>query len=164
MRPSISLPPISQTFRNRPVFRPYPAALRERRATSAPPEIPLPVDRILAEFAAEIEPYPFGNGHPRFFGWVNSPPTPIAIFATALAAAMNPSVAGGNHAAVHIEHEVIGWFKSIFGFPEDATGLFVAGGSTATLTALSVARHLATRGLDRVAWDGWSRTTRCLYG
>ena len=55
--------------------------------------------------------YPFGNGHPRFSAWVNSPPATIGVFAQALAAAMNPSVAGGNHAAVWVEREVIQWFK-----------------------------------------------------
>lgn len=38
-----------------------------------------------------VEPYPFGNGHPRFYGWVNSPPALMGVFADMLAAAMNPS-------------------------------------------------------------------------
>ena len=74
-----------------------------------------------------MAPWPFGNGHPRFYGWVNSPPAVVSIMAEALAATMNPSVAGGNHAAVWVERQVLGWFKSLFGFPSDAMGLLAQG-------------------------------------
>ncbi len=97
---------------------------------------------MLAEFRETIEPYPFGNGHPRFWGWVNSPPSVMGVFAEALAAAMNPSCAGGNHAAIYVERQVINWFRSILGFPSESMGLLVSGGSMATLTALAVARHV----------------------
>ena len=43
--------------------------------------------------------------------------TLLGVFAEALAAAMNPSVAGGNHAAVHIEHQVVRWFAELAGLP-----------------------------------------------
>jgi aromatic-L-amino-acid decarboxylase len=108
------------------------------------------VDAILRRFETEIGNYPFGNGHPRFSAWVNSPPAVIGVFAQALAAAMNPSVAGGNHAAVWIEREVIQWFKSIFGFPPESMGLLVSGSSAAAITGLAVARHAAAA---RRGWD-----------
>ncbi len=110
------------------------------------------IDAILDEFARDVAPYPFGNGHPRFYGWVNSPPTRITIFAEALAAAMNPSCAGGNHAAVYVEHCVLNWFREILGFPPESMGLLVSGGSMANLTALAVARHVKA-GVD-VRADG----------
>ena len=44
-------------------------------------------DGILREFRDTIAPFPFGNGHPRFWGWVNSPPSVMGIFGDALAAA-----------------------------------------------------------------------------
>src|SRR5207253_6802383 len=103
---------------------------------------PVSPDDILEIFRETIEPYPFGNGHPRFWGWVNSPPAVMGIFADALAAAMNPSCAGGNHAAIHVEHEVLRWFREMLGFPAASGGLLVSGGSMATLTALAVARHV----------------------
>jgi len=57
-----------------PVFRALPADLAERfLSTSAPVDGAAP-DDILREFRDQVEPYPFGNGHPRFWGWVNSPP------------------------------------------------------------------------------------------
>ena len=80
---------------------------------------------MLETIRDRILPYPVGNGHPRFTGWMRSPPAVIGILADAVAAAMNPSVAGGNHAAVYIEHEVVGWFARIFGFPDTAPGQLV---------------------------------------
>jgi hypothetical protein len=35
-------------------------------------------EEILSMFARQIDPYPFGNGHPRFFGGVNSPARRVA--------------------------------------------------------------------------------------
>ncbi|MCA1646953.1 MAG: aminotransferase class V-fold PLP-dependent enzyme [Chloroflexi bacterium] len=127
----------------RPVFQPVPRELIDRFLRESVPESGMAPEAVLAEFAERIEPYPFGNGHPRFFGWINSPPDVIAIFAEALAAAMNPSVAGGNHAAVYVEREVIGWFRDLLGFPAESMGLLVSGSSMANLTGLAVARHVA---------------------
>lgn len=127
----------------RPVFQPFPqdlaASYLDGSALSESGQSP---DEILATFSSEIEPFPFGNGHPRFFGWVNSPPSVISIMAEALAAAMNPSCAGGNHAAIYVERQVIGWFKQMLSFPAESMGLLVSGGSMAAVTGLAVARHV----------------------
>lgn len=71
----------------------------------------------------------------------------MGVFADALAAAMNPSCAGGNHAAIYVERQVIRWFRDMLGFPDSSMGLLVSGGSMATLTALAVARHVKS-GVD----------------
>jgi aromatic-L-amino-acid/L-tryptophan decarboxylase len=80
----------------RPVHQDVPWPLRTAWAIEEPPDAGVPAEAILDRFAEQIAPYPFGNGHPRFYGWVNSPPAVIGVFAEALAAAMNPSVAGGD--------------------------------------------------------------------
>src|SRR5260370_13927033 len=82
---------------DKPVFVPVPVEDATRFATEPPPASGSEPDAILDEFVRSIAPYPFGNGHPRFWGWVNSPPAVMGIFGDVLAAAMNPSVAGGNH-------------------------------------------------------------------
>ncbi len=133
-----------------PVFHPVPTDVAERLLAEPVPERGERVDAILRRFESEIGNYPFGNGHPRFSAWVNSPPAVIGVYAQALAAAMNPSVAGGNHAAVWIEREVLQWFKSIFGFPPESMGLLVSGSSAAAITGLGVARHSAA---TRRGWD-----------
>jgi len=135
-----------------PVFRPVPETLANRMASTAAPLEPAAPDDVLRVFSETIEPYPFGNGHPRFWGWVNSPPAVMGVFAEALAAAMNPSCAGGNHAAIHVEHQVLRWFRDLLGLPSAAAGLLVSGGSMATMTGLAVARHVKS-GVD-VRADG----------
>jgi aromatic-L-amino-acid/L-tryptophan decarboxylase len=137
---------------DQPAFRPFPSDLAERMHAAPPPADGVGADEILRTFAETIEPYPFGNGHPRFWGWVNSPPAVMGIFADALAAAMNPSCAGGNHAAIHVERQVLGWFRDLLRFPAGSMGLLVSGGSMATMTALAVARHVQS-GVD-VRRDG----------
>jgi glutamate/tyrosine decarboxylase-like PLP-dependent enzyme len=135
------------SLQNEPVFRPVPADLAQRIVSTPAPLDGATPDDILREFRDTIEPYPFGNGHPRFWGWVNSPPAVMGVFADALAAAMNPSCAGGNHGAIYVEREVIQWLRELLGFPASAMGLLVSGGSMATLTALGVARHVKS-GID----------------
>ena len=139
------------------MFRPVPQEHRDQAVASDVPgrtQDPVSPDDMPADacFKSTIEPYPFGNGHPRFWGWVNSPPAVMGVFADALAAAMNPSCAGGNHAAIYIEHQVTGWFRDMLGFPAGSMGLLVSGGSMATMTALAVARHVKS-GVD-VRLDG----------
>lgn len=53
----------------RPAFQPFPAALAaDLRAEPAPARGTDAAD-ILAEIAGTVLAYPFGNGHPRFWGW-----------------------------------------------------------------------------------------------
>lgn len=150
----------------RPVFRPYPDELIADLAVEPVPATGAPLSTVLNEFAERIAPYPFGNGHPRFAAWVNSPPHVLGVFAEALAAAMNPSVAGGNHAATHLERQVVRWFAGLAGFPDDSAGLLVSGGSMATLTALTVARYRAAQrvGVDVRAHGLAGRSWRLYLG
>lgn len=126
---------------NGPVFRPVDATLARTILSERAPAEGQTADSILGYFASVVAPHPLGNGHPRFYGWVNSPPAVMSIFADALAAAMNPSVAGGNHSAIWVERQVLDWFKTLLGFPSRSMGLFVSGGSAAAINALAVARH-----------------------
>ncbi len=112
---------------------------------------------VIETIAHSILPHPMGNGHPRFFGWVNSPPAQLAVLTEMLAAAMNPSCAGGDHAAIYLEHAVIRWLTELIGLPPDGHrgGLLVSGGSMASLVALAAARHKAMGGQGRdVRADG----------
>ena len=147
-----------------PVWQPVPRALVEAWQHAPLPTACQSSDDILEAFARDIAPYPFGNGHPRFFGWVNSPPTEIGIFADALAAAMNPSVAGGDHAAVYVERQVVRWFAEMLGLPRDTMGLLVSGSSAAALTGLAVARLHACRRIGHdVREDGLPGVTLRVY-
>ena len=127
-----------------PVFQRMHESERQALMNMPMPSEPLSGDEILRLLGEQILPHPMGNGHPRFLGWVNSPPAMLAVITEILAAAMNPSCAGGDHAAIYLEHCVIRWLMNLVGFPiEGSAGLLVSGGSAASLTALATARHRA---------------------
>jgi aromatic-L-amino-acid/L-tryptophan decarboxylase len=137
------------------VTRPLPADLLDALRAESAPVTGRPIAEVLARVRDDVAPYPMGNGHPRFVAWVNSPPHPVGVAGALLAAASNPSVAGGRHAAVHVEHAVVRWFLDLLGWHAssaggEAFGLFVSGGSAATTTALAAARHCA---YGRAGWD-----------
>jgi len=90
-----------------------------------------------------------GNSSPRFMGWVNSPPAPLGVIAELLAASLDPSVAGGDHAATYVEHAVLNWMKEIMGYPRSAGGVLTSGGSVANLVCLGAMRHSVSGGTDR---------------
>ncbi|HSE61992.1 MAG TPA: pyridoxal-dependent decarboxylase [Thermoanaerobaculia bacterium] len=105
-----------------------------------------PFDEVLAFVREHVMPFPFGNSHPRFFGFINATADPVGVTADYLAAAMNPNCWGGDHAAVHVENEVMRWLAEIVGYPPDAEGILVSGGSMANFTALAAARRAVTPG------------------
>lgn len=135
--------------RGLPARQPVPADLRGRLLEQPLPETESDPAALLKVFARDVLPYPMGNSSPRFFAWVNSPPAPLGVLAELLAAGMNPSVAGGDHAATYIEHAVLNWLKAIMTFPASAGAVLASGGSVANLIALGVMRHVKTGGSIR---------------
>src|SRR5271168_1825845 len=61
------------------VFTPMPEAERDRLLNQSLPERGATSDAVLTQFREQILQYPMGNGHPRFFGWVNSPPAMLGV-------------------------------------------------------------------------------------
>ncbi|HLW48536.1 MAG TPA: pyridoxal-dependent decarboxylase [bacterium] len=132
----------------RAVFRPMTIEQRRGLLEQPLPEHGLAPDAALRRFEQTVLPHPMGNGHPRFFGWVNAPPAPIGVVAELLAAAMNPSCAGGDHAAIYLERCAVRWLAELLRYPLDGgMGLLVSGGSIASLTCLAAARHRAVAAL-----------------
>ncbi len=131
-----------QDIRERPAWRAVSPGVRERIGGPLPQE-PTPPEHVYREYVETIAPYPTGNVHPRFFGWVHGSGTPTGALADFLAAIMNSNVGGREHAAVYVERAVIAWAREIFGFPKGASGVLTTGSSTANLIAVLVARHRA---------------------
>ena len=98
------------------------------------------IENIYADFKSKILPYPTGNIHPRFWGWVMGNGSPLAMLADMLSSGVNLNQGGGNQVGSLVEAQVIEWFKELFGFPAEASGLIVSGGSMANLIGLTVAR------------------------
>ena len=132
------------TIRDRPVFSPMMPAERQALLDQPLPDQGISPTALLDYVRDQVYAHPMGNGHPRFFGWVNSPPAPVGVLADLLAAALNPSCAGGDHAAIYLERCTVRWLMDLAGFPtEGSMGLLVSGGSMASLTCLAAARHQA---------------------
>ncbi|WP_329235070.1 aminotransferase class V-fold PLP-dependent enzyme [Actinoallomurus sp. NBC_01490] len=129
---------------SRPVWQPV-AETDRRWLTGQPlPAAGRPMADLLDDVRDRVLPYPMGNGHPRFFGWVNSPPSPAGVLVAPLAAAMNPSCAGGEHAGALLERTAVRWLAELVGFPHPpGAGLLTSGASMATIIALATARQRA---------------------
>ena len=132
--------------RERPVWRPVPA---ETRAALDEPTPRGPTDpaEVYRQFREHVLPYPNGNIHPRFWGWVMGTGTPLAMLADMLASGMNPHLAGYDQSPALVERQVIRWMAELLGFPAESSGLLVSGGTVANLLGLAVARN-ARAGFD----------------
>jgi len=135
-----------QTVRERPVWQPMPDQVKENLKKPLPVDPQSPED-VYRDFTENILPYPLGNIHPRFWGWVMGNGTPLGVLADMLAATMNPNLGGGEHVANNVELQVLDWCKEMLGFPLSASGLLVSGGSMANFVGLAVARN-ALAGFD----------------
>jgi aromatic-L-amino-acid/L-tryptophan decarboxylase len=129
---------------SRPVWQPLPDDLRERLLGLPLPDRGTALEDLVATALRDVLPHAMGNGHPAFFGWVNPPPSPAGVIASLTAAAMNPSVVGGDHADVHLERAVVRWLAELVGFPHaPGAGLLTSGASAATVVCLAGARRKA---------------------
>lgn len=122
------------------------------------PEAGMPAEEVLAFVREHVLPFPMGNSHPRFYGFINATADPVGITADYLAASMNPNCWGGDHAAIHVEHRVVRWLAEMLGYPPEAEGILVSGGSMANFTALAAARRAMTPG--NVREDGLAGSGR----
>lgn len=129
-----------QTVRLRAAWQP-PSPQAKAHFNAAVPLEGIALEKVYDEFKQHILPYPTGNIHPRFWGWVMGNGSSSAMLADMLAAGINLNQGGGNQIGGWVETQVINWFKQLFGFPDEASGLVVSGGSMANLIGLTVARY-----------------------
>jgi glutamate/tyrosine decarboxylase-like PLP-dependent enzyme len=142
-----------------PVDRAVPGDVRQRLMTLPLPEQGQSATEILEFLQREIMPWPIATGHRRSYGWVNSPPAPIALLADAVASTMDCGLDGFDHSAIFLMASLGRWIMELVGFPVNGSlCLLLSGGSSATLNALTVARHRAA------AKDGWNMRTEGLQG
>jgi glutamate/tyrosine decarboxylase-like PLP-dependent enzyme len=128
-------------IREQPSFKEIPLASK-RHLTESVPEQGIGLEQTYAEIKKHILPYPTGNIHPRFWSWVGGTGTPQAMLADLVISAMNSCNLGFDEAVpTYVELQLLDWLKSMFGFPSEASGLLVSGGSMANLVGLAVARN-----------------------
>ena len=139
-------------LRDRPVYR--HTSSREIRSglDSKLPTEGTDFGSLLKVFRDTIVPFSRQNAHPRMFGYVQSPGTPIGALADQLASTLNANLTiwRSAPAPVELERLTIDWIRQILGFPPEAAGLFVSGGSMANLAALAAARQTKHDSLGRL--------------
>ncbi|MDB5448631.1 MAG: aromatic-L-amino-acid decarboxylase [Phenylobacterium sp.] len=131
-----------ESLREQPVWRAPPPALRE--AFREPlPQGPSELAQVHQTFLQAVLPYSSGNAHPGFMGWVQGGGTAVGMLAEMLAAGMNANLGGRDHMALEVEQQVVAWTREMFGFPPQASGLFLTGTSQANFLATLIARQRA---------------------
>lgn len=128
-----------------PVWQPMPGETKER-LRSPLPEHGQDLKEVLDQVQSDIFPYPYGNSHPRFWGWVNGSALPVGILGDLLASTLNPNVGAFQHAGTAVEEQVLDWLRSMLAFPS-GDGLLTSGGSMANLIGLNAA-VVAKAGFD----------------
>ena len=130
-------------LRDQPIFRPMSSREIRDRLDAALPTKPGNFNDLLKVFRETVLPFSRHSAHPRMFGYVQSPGTPIAAFADLLASTLNANLTAWRSAPAPVEMErlVIDWIRQILGFNSEAGGILLSGGSLANLAALATARH-----------------------
>ncbi|HEY1736753.1 MAG TPA: pyridoxal-dependent decarboxylase [Methylovirgula sp.] len=150
-----------RSLREQKVWQPTPDHIKARFESPLPRE-GRELSELLDDFAQTILPYGAGNIHPLFLGWVQGAGTPIGMVAEMLAAGLNANCGGRNHIAIDVERQITLWLAELFGFPREASGVFVTGTSLANLLAVLVARrdalgdHVRREGLHESRLTGYT--------
>ncbi|MEL7311355.1 MAG: pyridoxal-dependent decarboxylase [Pseudomonadota bacterium] len=151
-----------QTLGERPIWQPLPADVRDALSESLPRN-GAPLGVVCDALREQVIPYPTGNAGPRFYGWVMGNGTVDGLIADMVAAGMNAHLAGYDQSASVIEAQTIRWCCELMGYPDDAGGLFVSGGTMANVIGLIVARNASDPA--RVRADGLAgRSPFRVYG
>ena len=113
--------------------------MRETFLSPLPLE-PTPAEEVYEQFKRTILPFPHGNIHPRFWGWVVGTGTPFGMLADMLAAGINSNSGFGDHCVMQVERQVLEWLREALGFGGDG-GILTSGCSMANLAGLTLARN-----------------------
>jgi aromatic-L-amino-acid/L-tryptophan decarboxylase len=125
-----------------PIVRATRAEMEER-LREPPPEAAQPIEAILGQLREDILPFALRMDHPRNFAYIPSSGTWPGVLGDFIASACNLNAifwkvcAGASQAEV----VVLDWFKEWIGYPPQASGVLVSGGSAANLTAVACARE-----------------------
>src|ERR1017187_3393484 len=139
------------SFPERPVTRgASPSDIRQALdADRALPQQGADPAQLLNRAADLLFEHSLFNAHPRFWGYVTSPPAPIGVLGELLAAAVNPNVGAWllSPMASEIEPRHTREVGEMLDYPLDCGGLFVSGGNMANIACFLAARQA------KAAWD-----------
>ena len=133
------------TLSEQPIAAPTTAAGLRALLEEPLPRQPQGFEAAYDDFLQKVAAPSVRVGHPRFLAWMRTSPLAGAVFAEALAAALNQSVAvwQGAPAATEVERLVLRWLLALTGYAPDAEGILTSGGSMANFIGLLLARQAA---------------------
>jgi glutamate/tyrosine decarboxylase-like PLP-dependent enzyme len=129
-----------------------PEELRARLAIP-PPEQPAGFDEILDGLERDVLPFVSRISHPGYLAFIPGEGTWPGALGDLIASALNLDTCWwlGASGPSALELVVLDWFREWVGYPEDAAGVLVSGGSAANLTALACARETRIGEMDERA-------------
>jgi aromatic-L-amino-acid/L-tryptophan decarboxylase len=134
--------------------RASPAQMRER--LPAPPGEPRSFEALVHELERDVLPFMSRCDHPGYFAFIPACGTFPAALGDFIASALN--IYGGSWMEAagpsRLELLVLQAFKQWIGYPEQAAGALVSGGSAANMTALACARDALARYTGKAAESG----------
>lgn len=144
------------TIREQPVLAPNYAGKTKEAINIELPREGRPLDELLDECRTVMN-LSRHNGHPRFFGYVASPATPIGAYADLIASALNANITcwRSGPAGTEIEQLVARWLGSLIRYDDNAKGLLTSGGSMANMIALLIASR-RKGGVDAARQGLWN--------
>jgi aromatic-L-amino-acid/L-tryptophan decarboxylase len=111
-----------------------------------PPETGEPMERIFADFQADVVPGITHWQHPSFFAYFPGNSSPPSVLAEMLTATLGAQCMlwQTSPAATEMETKVLDWLRQMIGLPEGFHGVIQDSASSAILCAILTAREQAT--------------------
>ena len=115
----------------------------ERRLAGPPPDGPRDFEAVVGQLERDVLAHMGRTGHPGYFAFIPTGGTFPGALGDLIASALNVYVGSWMEAAgpSQLELTVLDWFKDWIGYPREAAGLLLGGGSAANMTALACARE-----------------------
>lgn len=119
-----------------------PATLRAR-LNGPPPDAPRDWGEVLNQLADDVLSPMSRLAHPGYFAFIPASSTFPGALGDLIASALDIDAGSWMSAAgpSQVELLVLDWFKQWIGYPAEAAGILVSGGSAANITALACARE-----------------------
>jgi L-2,4-diaminobutyrate decarboxylase len=128
-----------------PLDRVVPPEELARRAGRTITEAGIGWEEALRIWSEVLAPSTISTDHPTAVAFVPSAPTKASVLFDLIVGASSTIAAGwiDGAGAIWAENEALRWIADLAGFPAEAAGVFVSGGSAGNLNALVTARHTA---------------------
>jgi aromatic-L-amino-acid decarboxylase len=113
------------------------------RLGEPPPDAGRDFASLVERLERDVLPFVGHFDHPRFFGYIPGSGTWPGALGDLIAAATNIDAGAWREAAgpTQLELTVLDWFRTWLGYPTEASGVLVSGGSAANMTAIACARE-----------------------